>query len=93
MEKDSYTDDVIREILSLQKLTVVGMSKLARKAAHFVPKYLSENNYEITPVNPNADEILGRKSYDEISQVDGKIEVVVFRQIFWSKMGSLSCML
>jgi len=58
----------------------VGMSKHARKAAHFVPKYLSENNYEITPVNPNADEILGRKSYDEISQVDGEIEVVdVFR--------------
>jgi len=80
MEKDTHTDDEIREILSLKKITVVGMSKHARKAAHFVPKYLSENNYEITPVNPNADEILGRKSYDEISQVDGEIEVVdVFR--------------
>ncbi len=80
MEKDTHTDDEIREILSLKKITVVGMSKHARKAAHFVPKYLSENNYEITPVNPNADEILGIKSYDEISQVDGEIEVVdVFR--------------
>ena len=80
MEKDTYTDDEIREILSLKKITVVGMSKHARKAAHFVPKYLSENNYEITPVNPNAGEILGKKSYDEISQVDGEIEVVdIFR--------------
>ena len=80
MEKDPYTDDEIREILSLKKITVVGMSKHARKAAHFVPKYLSENRYEITPVNPNADEILGRKSYDEISQVEGEIDLVdVFR--------------
>ena len=80
MEKDTHTDDEIREILSLKKITVVGMSKHPRKAAHFVPKYLSENNYEITPVNPNADEILGRKSYDEISQVESEIDVVdVFR--------------
>jgi len=80
MEKDTYTDDEIREILSFKKITVVGMSKHARKAAHFVPKYLSENSYEITPVNPTADEILGRKSYDEISQVEGEIDVVdVFR--------------
>jgi predicted CoA-binding protein len=52
METDTYTDDEIREILSLKKITVVGMSKHERKAAHFVPKYLSKNNYEITPVNP-----------------------------------------
>jgi len=39
-----------------------------------------EYNYEITPVNPNADEILGRKSYAEISHVEGEIDVVdVFR--------------
>jgi len=80
METDNYTDDEIREILELKKITVVGMSKHERKAAHFVPKYLSENNYEITPVNPNADEILGRKSYSNISHVMGEIDIVdVFR--------------
>ncbi len=80
METDTYTDDEIREILELTKITVVGMSKHERKAAHFVPKYLSENNYEITPVNPNADEILGRKSYSKISHVTSEIDIVdVFR--------------
>ena len=80
MEKDTYTDDEIREILSLKKITVVGMSKHERKPAHFVPKYLFENNYDITPVNPNADEILGKKSYAEISDVEGEIDIVdVFR--------------
>ena len=69
MDRDSHTDDQIRQILSLKKVAVVGMSQNPGKAAHGVPRYLSENGYDITPVNPNADEILGKKCFDEISQV------------------------
>nr|AIF22345.1 hypothetical protein [uncultured marine thaumarchaeote SAT1000_09_B07]AIF22403.1 hypothetical protein [uncultured marine thaumarchaeote SAT1000_09_B08]AIF22461.1 hypothetical protein [uncultured marine thaumarchaeote SAT1000_09_C07]AIF22519.1 hypothetical protein [uncultured marine thaumarchaeote SAT1000_09_C08] len=36
------------------------MSKHSAKAAHFVPKYLSEQGFDITPINPNATEILGK---------------------------------
>jgi predicted CoA-binding protein len=52
MERDSHTDDQIRQILSLKKVAVVGMSQHPGKAAHGVPRYLSENGYNITPVNP-----------------------------------------
>ena len=38
MERDSYTDEEIRHILSLKKVAVIGMSKHSAKAAHFVPK-------------------------------------------------------
>jgi hypothetical protein len=80
MDRDSHTDDQIRQILSLKKVTVVGMSQHPGKAAHGVPRYLSENGYDITPVNPNADEILGIKCFDEISQVQDEIDIVdVFR--------------
>jgi predicted CoA-binding protein len=80
MNRDSHTDDQIRQILSLKKVVVVGMSQHSGKAAHGVPRYLSENGYEITPVNPNADEILGKKCLDEISQVQDEIDIVdVFR--------------
>lgn len=80
METDSYTDDQIREILSLKKIAVVGMSQFSQKDAHIVPRYLAENSYDIVPVNPNAKEILGRKSYDDISAVPGEIDIVdVFR--------------
>ncbi len=80
MDRDSHTDDQIRQILSLKKVVVVGMSQHSGKAAHGVPRYLSENGYDITPVNPNADEILCKKCFDEISQVQGKIDIVdVFR--------------
>ena len=80
METDSHTDDEIRQILSLKKVTVVGMSQNPGKPAHGVPRYLSGNGYDITPVNPNADEILGKKCFDDISQVQDEIEIVdVFR--------------
>jgi hypothetical protein len=80
MEKDSYNDDEIRSILSLKKVAVIGMSKHSRKAAQFVPKYLSENGYEIIPVNPTTNEILGKKCYSEISEVEDEIDIVdVFR--------------
>jgi predicted CoA-binding protein len=80
MEQDSYNDDEIRRILSLKKVAVIGMSKHSRKAAQFVPKYLSENGFEIIPVNPTAEEILGKKCYSEISEVEGEIDIIdVFR--------------
>jgi predicted CoA-binding protein len=59
MEQDPSSDEQIRDILSLNKVAVVGMSKNPSKAAHYVPKYLFENGYDVTPVNPSSDEILG----------------------------------
>jgi predicted CoA-binding protein len=80
MERDSYSDQQIREILSLTKVAVVGMSKNSSKAAHYVPKYLFDNGYDITPVNPTTDEILGKKCYSSISEVDEEIDIIdIFR--------------
>ena len=80
MEEDPTSDDEIREILSLNKVAVVGMSKNSSKAAHYVPRYLSEQGYDITPVNPTTNEILGKRSYDLVSEIAEKIDVVnIFR--------------
>jgi len=80
MERDSSSDEQIRDILSLNKVVVVGMSKNSSKAAHYVPKYLSDNGYDITHVNPIADQILGKKCYSSISEIDEEIDIVdIFR--------------
>jgi predicted CoA-binding protein len=80
MEKDDHSDEQIRDILSLKKVVVIGMSKHSSKAAHFVPKFLLDNGYDIIPVNPTAEEILGKKCYDSISEIDEEIEIVdIFR--------------
>jgi len=80
MEKDSHSDDDIRKIFSLKNVAVVGMSKNEDKAAHYVPKYLSQQGYNIMPINPTTDQILERKSYHSIEEVDQPIDIVdVFR--------------
>jgi len=80
MEHDSYTDDEIRGILSLKRVAVIGMSKNKHKAAHYVPKYLSDNGFDIIPVNPTTDEILGKKCYNTISEVNDDVDIIdVFR--------------
>lgn len=60
MESDGHSDSELRQIYSYKNIAVVGMSKNSEKAAHYVPKYLYENGFNIIPVNPNANEILGK---------------------------------
>ncbi len=80
MEKDNHSDDEIKEIFSLKNVAVVGMSKNPDKAAHYVPKYLSEQGYNIIPINPIRNEILNKKSYQSVLEVDQPIDIVdVFR--------------
>ena len=80
MDIDSHSDAEIKNFLTLKKVAVIGMSRTESKAAHFVPKYLSENGFDIIPINPNSNEILNKKCYKENTEVDGEIDIVdVFR--------------
>jgi len=80
MEQDSHTDEQIRSILSLNNVAVVGMSKNPSKAAHYVPKYLLDHGYNVIPVNPNSEQILGKQCYALVSEIGSSIDIVnVFR--------------
>ena len=80
MEDDHHSDEEILEILKMKKVAVIGMSKNPDKAAHYVPKYLHDNGYEITPVNPNADVILKKQCYDDIADVPDYVDIIeIFR--------------
>ena len=80
MNRDSFSDQQITDILSLQTVAVIGMSKHSSKAAHYVPKYLVDNGYDITPVNPNAEKILDISCYDSVSEIEGPVDIIdVFR--------------
>jgi predicted CoA-binding protein len=74
------SDAEVREVLGLDRVAVVGCSSTSGKAAHDVPKYLLEHGYDVVPVNPYANEILGHEAVDSLSAVEGPIDVVeVFR--------------
>lgn len=74
------SDDELASILDSSRIAVVGCSTTEGKPAHDVPKYLQEHGYEVVPVNPFADEILGETAYDSVEEVPGEVDVVdVFR--------------
>lgn len=80
MDRDTHTDEQIKKFYSLKNIAVVGMSKNSEKAAHYVPKYLSEKGFNIIPVNPTITEILGRKCYPTLLDIPVTIDIVdVFR--------------
>ncbi|MGH9910388.1 MAG: CoA-binding protein [Nitrososphaerales archaeon] len=80
MESDKHSDSEIREILSMKNVAVVGMSKNPEKDAHQIPKYLMNSGYNVIPVNPTADEILGKKCYKNLREIPGNVDIVdVFR--------------
>lgn len=76
----STSDAELRDVLDLQTVAVVGCSTTAGKAAHEIPAYLQRQGYEVIPVNPFADEILGQRAYDNVADVESAIDLVnVFR--------------
>ncbi|MDH3203354.1 MAG: CoA-binding protein [Nitrosopumilus sp.] len=81
MEKDGHTDKQIRAILSSSKtVAVVGISTNPEKSAHYVPKYLQSKGYDIVPINPNAEQILGKRCLKSIEDVEDAIDIVqIFR--------------
>jgi predicted CoA-binding protein len=74
------SDDDLRAVLDLQTIAVVGASTSPGKAAHDIPAYMERQGYEIVPVNPYADEVLGKRAYDSLAEVEEEIDIVdVFR--------------
>ncbi|WP_331232522.1 CoA-binding protein [Natronorarus salvus] len=74
------SDAELRELLGLRTVAVVGCSATPGKDAHEIPKYLEERGYDVIPVNPNAEEVFGKRAYDSLSAVEEGIDLVnVFR--------------
>ena len=77
---DNHSDEEIRKIYNFKNLAVVGMSRNPGKAAHYVPKYMIEKGYNIIPVNPTASNILNRRTYSRVSDIQSQVDIIdVFR--------------
>ena len=75
-------DETIRQLLErVRRIAVVGLSPKPQRDSHRVARYLLERGYEIVPVYPREDEILGQKVYRSVRDVPGTVDLVdVFRR-------------
>jgi hypothetical protein len=74
--------ETLRRILGTSKtIAVVGLSADWFRPSFFAAKYMLEHGYEIIPVNPRYSEILGRRCYDSVLNIPGRVDIVdVFRR-------------
>ena len=72
----------LRQILSAAKnIAVVGLSPDESKPSNEVAKFLIERGFNVFPVYPKFDEILGRKVYRNLTQIEWDIDIaVMFRK-------------
>ena len=72
----------LRQILSsIKNIAVVGLSPDESKPSNEVAKFLIERGFNVFPVYPKFDEILGRKVYRNLTQIEGDIDIaVMFRK-------------
>ncbi|MDK2985638.1 MAG: uncharacterized protein PWQ96_1280 [Clostridia bacterium] len=61
----------------IKNIAVVGLSANPERASHNVAKYLQEAGYNVIPVNPTVDEVLGEKSYPDLLSIPKDIDIDV----------------
>lgn len=75
-------EDQIRELLTrVRRVAVVGLSPRPERDSHRVAQYLQARGYEIVPVYPREERILGQQVYRSVRDIPGGVDLVdVFRR-------------
>ena len=75
-------EPAIRQLLeTVRRVVVVGLSPKPHRDSNRVARYLQGRGYEIVPVYPREEEILGQKVFRRVQDVPAPIDLVnVFRR-------------
>ena len=78
---NSNREEIKKYFQECKSIAVVGCSPKPEKDSNKVAKYLLEAGYDMIPIYPKEDEILGQKVYRSLLDIDRAIDmVVVFRK-------------
>jgi len=69
--------DSLRRILTnYKRVAVVGLSADPSRPSNIVAKYLLEQGFEVMPVNPKYDEVLGHRCYPDLNTIPTPVDIV-----------------
>jgi acetyl coenzyme A synthetase (ADP forming)-like protein len=70
----------MKRIMQPKSVAVIGASDAEGKIGNSVMKNIINGGYagELYPINPKADEILGKKAYKSVKDIPGEVDVAVF---------------
>ena len=64
-----------------KRIAVVGLSDNPSRTSYMVSEAMKNAGYEIIPVNPTVDEVLGVKAVKQLTDIEGHVDIVnVFRR-------------
>lgn len=75
-ELSAETDRAEQTLEQISTIAIVGLSRSFHKDSQFVGRYLQNAGFNIIPVNPKADEILGEKVYPDLKSIPHAIDAV-----------------
>jgi uncharacterized protein len=67
----------VADFLAGKRIVVAGVSRTGRAPANAIFRRLNQCGYEAVPVNPNASELEGVRSYSSVSAVPGEVHGVL----------------
>ncbi len=68
--------DLRRILVDYKRVAMVGLSDDWSRPSNFAAKYLLDHGFEVIPVNPKYDEILGQKCYADLRDIPTEVDVV-----------------
>ena len=76
------SDHELRELLArTRRIAIVGLSPKPHRDSHRVARYLLDHGYDVVPVYPREERILGLAVHRQLQDIPGGVELVdVFRR-------------
>ena len=76
------SEEAIRKLLEeARRIAVVGLSPKPHRDSNRIARYLLDRGYEVVPVYPREEQILGLRVYRRVADIPGGVQIVdVFRR-------------
>lgn len=77
VKKISNQNEIKKIFTKYKTVAIVGLSRNPKKDSYIVASYLKNHGFNIIPVNPYADEILGEKSYVNLLDIPTDLQKTI----------------
>lgn len=78
MKREKPEEKILKEY---RNVAMVGASPNPERASYKVNSYLAKHGYNVIPVNPDKQHIMGKTSYPDLASITEKVDVVeIFRK-------------
>lgn len=74
-------EEIGKILKKAKRIAVVGLSANPERTSYMVSEAMQKAGYDIIPVNPTVDEVLGVKAVASLKEIEGHVDIVdIFRR-------------